>query len=130
MMQQADLISLLFFSKVGKVGQKEPLDLPVHTQYKGRCLALAGACLVLLPSNFHLSLVGVTLSVLSSFCPDVVGRCSKQTILSPSERGDKEVCCCTHSSTYIERPNPSLVKEETPSLGHVNVYERTKIFWT
>jgi hypothetical protein len=43
---------------------------------------------VLLPSSVHLCLLGVTLSVLSSVCRDVVDGCSKQTILSPSEGGE------------------------------------------
>jgi hypothetical protein len=54
-------------------------------------------------------------------CPDVVGRCSKQAILSSSEREEEEVHCCAHSSTYIERLNPPLVEEETSFLGHVKV---------
>jgi hypothetical protein len=65
--------------------------------------------------------LSVTVGVLFSACPYVLGRYSKQTILSPSEREEEEVRWFAQSSAYTERPNLPLVKEETPFLKHVNV---------
>jgi hypothetical protein len=50
-------------------------------------------------------------------------------IQSPSHREEEEedVSCFGQSSVYTSRLNSALVKEETPVLKHVNVYERTKI---
>jgi hypothetical protein len=53
--------------------------------------------------------------------PDILGRCSKQTILSASEREKEEVCCCVQPNASTEQPNLPLLEEETPILKHVNV---------
>jgi hypothetical protein len=62
---------------------------------------MAVMCLLLLASNgCLLCLFGVTLSVLSYVRPDVLGRCSKQTTLPPSEgegEEEEEIRCSAQS---------------------------------
>jgi hypothetical protein len=40
--------------------------------------------------------------------------------LSPSEK-EEEVYCCSQSSAYTKRQNPSFIEEETPFLKHINI---------
>jgi hypothetical protein len=57
------------------------------------------------------------------YCADV-----QNNIQSPSHREEEEeVGYSGQSSTYTGRPNSPLVKEETPLLKHINIYERIKI---
>jgi hypothetical protein len=114
--------------------------LCMHTQYKGCCLAMAIKYLPLLPSNGHLlCLLGATVSVISVVCcfvhivfgvplsvlslvhPDVLCRCSKQTIFSPHLRGGR-----WKSAALLRVPTQIgqtllLLKRRPPFLKHINV---------
>jgi hypothetical protein len=73
--------------------------------------------LPLLPSNdCLLCLLVVTLSFLSSVRPDVLGRCSKQTILSPSEE-EEEVHCSAQSNACNEGRTLLLSKKKPRRLA-------------
>lgn len=75
---------------------------------------MAVMCLRPLHSNDHLlCLLGVTLHVLPSGCPDVLGGCSKQTILSLSAREENKSSSLLSQSAYTGRPISPLVEQET-----------------
>jgi hypothetical protein len=82
----------------------------------GRLLCLLSVTVSVL-SLVHCSahtLLGVTLSVLSSVRPDVLGRRSTQTIFSLGLRGRTRSGALLSQSAYTERPTPLLVEEATP----------------
>jgi hypothetical protein len=60
------------------------------------------------------TVLGVTLSILSLVCPDVLGRCSKQITLSPSEREEEEVHCFAQSKCLHWKAEPFSHQSRDP----------------